>query len=241
MISRCLFILILITASGCTGKTTYYQEAPQTLPEKPVIEKAPTKWTVIPEIEIDGPLVIVDPGHGGKDNGTASIKGPKYYEKDLALSTSMHVAEYLRMLGFKTLMTRSIDEFIELKDRAQLANTKKPIAFVSIHFNSAPSKEAAGVEVYYYNSEKDKPRAKNSKLLAAKVLEGILAYTKAKSRGVKHGNFLVIRETDVPAIIVEGGFMTNEEEMQKIRDAAYLKKMAYGIAQGVKKFAATKH
>jgi len=226
------FLCLLLLLGGCGRRHLQYYEEPPIIHAKKSFEEP----FIETPVKAGGPLVIVDPGHGGKDMGTQSIKGPKYYEKNLTLSTSRYVCQYLQMLGFKTMMTRDRDEFIELKDRADFANKKKPVAFVSVHFNSAPSKEASGIEVYYYKSDTDKSRTNKSKLLASKILDGTLSYTKAKSRGVKHGNFLVIRETDVPSVIVEGGFMTHDEEMQNIRDSAYLKKLAMGIAQGVKKF-----
>jgi N-acetylmuramoyl-L-alanine amidase len=234
---RLLYLLLFAYVpflSGCSKKNAYpyYMEAPAILPKK-----GETVYPPMLNGASNGPLIVVDPGHGGKDLGTQSIKGPTYYEKNIALSTSVAVCQYLKMLGFTPVLTRERDEFIELKDRALFANRKKPIAFVSVHFNSAPSTQAEGIEVYYYNLGKDKTRVEKSKLLAGKILEGALAYTKAKSRGVKHGNFLVIRETDVPAVIVEGGFMTHDDEMQRIRDGSYLKKLAWGIAQGVKKYA----
>lgn len=235
-IQRVAFAAVLLLLFCCSGKSrSYYEESPIILPQKPYVKKGKV-FSLIPESSQDCPLVVIDPGHGGKDMGTQSIQGPKYYEKNLVLSTSMAVCQYLRMLGYHPVLTRDSDVFIELKDRALFANAKKPIAFVSIHFNSAPSTQAEGIEVYYYNSEKDAKRTHDSKLLAGKMLESILCYTKAKSRGVKHGNFLVIRETEMPAVIVEGGFMTHEEEMHRIRDPAYLKKLAWGIAQGIKKY-----
>jgi N-acetylmuramoyl-L-alanine amidase len=189
---------------------------------------------------ISGPLVIIDAGHGGKDMGTQSTKGAKAYEKHLTLTTAEYLSRYLGLLGYRTAMTRTSDIFIDLKDRSAFANEKKPAAFVSIHYNSAPNKDAHGIEVYYFQSDDDKERTKKSKLLAKKVLDRALEYTKAKSRGAKHGNYAVIRETDMPAIIVEGGFMTNEEEMNKIRDLNYLRRLAWGIAEGVQQYLLTK-
>lgn len=248
---RFLFVVLTLFLASACGKTPqyrYYEEEPAPLPKKQIASVPPKKEIALAmpapvvtppkKIEATGPLIVIDPGHGGKDIGTQSLKTPKYYEKNLTLSTSIALNEYLKLLGFKTVMTRDKDEFIELKDRASFANEKSPLLFVSVHFNSAPSKAAEGIEVYYYKSETEKLRTDKSKILASKVLDGVLSYTKAKSRGVKHGNYLVIRETNMPAIIVEGGFMTNDDEMQKIRDGSYLKKLAWGIAQGIKKFAA---
>lgn len=178
-------------------------------------------------------LIIIDPGHGGEDFGTHSKTRPSYQEKNLNLSTAKLLNDYLRRKGYMTLLTRTKDVFIPLNERAIFANRRKPDLFVSVHYNSAPNPKAEGVEVYYYVKGSDKARAEKSKRLAKSVLDQIIYNTKAKSRGVKDGNFAVIRETTMPAILIEGGFLTSNAEMQKIKDPAYLKKLAWGIAQGI--------
>ena len=130
-------------------------------------------------------------------------------------------------------MTRKDDTFITLDERANFANQIKPRLFVSVHYNSAPSADAEGIEVFYYRSEEDKGRTDQSKKLAHAILNRVIANTQAKSRGVKHGNLAVIRETNMPAVLIEGGFMTNDKEMDKIKDPAYIKQIAWGIAKGV--------
>lgn len=186
-----------------------------------------------PAKELNKSIIIIDAGHGGEDFGAHSNSRPHYQEKHLNLATARLLKTYLAQQGYKTIMTRSDDCFIGLDERAQFANEKKPTLFVSVHYNSAPSKEAHGIEVYFYRSEQDKKRTKESRLLAECVLDSVLDHTKAKSRGVKHGDFAVIRETKMPAILIEGGFLTNDQEMQRIKDPAYLKKLAWGIAQGI--------
>jgi N-acetylmuramoyl-L-alanine amidase len=181
-------------------------------------------------------LIVVDPGHGGEDRGTQSISKPRYQEKSLNLITARFIKCYLEQLGYTIKMTREKDVFVSLEKRAQLANELKPELFVSIHYNAALSSEAQGVEVFYYLSKENKKRAVKSKRLAQIVLKSILSNTQAKSRGVKHGNFAVIRETEMPAILVEGGFVTNESELNKLKDPSYLKKIAWGIAQGVDEY-----
>ena len=178
-------------------------------------------------------VIVIDPGHGGEDFGTHSNSKPRYQEKSLNLATSMQLKAYLEQLGYQTIMTRKDDVFIELSERAQFANGKKPTLFVSVHYNSAPSKDADGVEVYYFQNDEDKKRVSESKKLAQSVLKGVIAQTQAKSRGIKHGNFAVIRETKMPAILIEGGFLTNDEEMEKIKNPAYIKQLAWGIAKGI--------
>jgi N-acetylmuramoyl-L-alanine amidase len=181
-------------------------------------------------------LIVIDAGHGGDDRGTSSTTTPKYQEKSLNLSTAMFLKEYLQKMGYQVKMTRSDDTFIPLATRSLIANNYNSKLFLSVHYNAAFSEQADGIEVYYYQSEEDKARSISSKKLADSVLAQIIDKTGAKSRGVKHGNLAVIRETTMPAILVEGGFMTNSQEMDKIKDPAYIKQIAFGIALGVDQY-----
>lgn len=189
-----------------------------------------------PPLIIPKAYIFLDPGHGGSDVGTQSISKPRYQEKSLNLVTAKFVRDYLQQLGYRVELTRLEDKFISLEKRAQMANDKMPDLFVSIHYNSAPSGEAQGVEVFFYQSKENKHRASQSKHLAQSVLRHVLSQTQANSRGVKHGNFAVIRETNMPAILIEGGFVTNESELQNLKDPNYLKKLAWGIAKGVDEY-----
>jgi N-acetylmuramoyl-L-alanine amidase len=108
--------------------------------------------------------IVLDAGHGGDDFGTHSLGTPKYQEKHLNMSTTQMVKNFLEQFGHKVIMTRDNDTFISLEKRAAFANEKKPQLFVSIHYNSAPSKEAEGIEVYYYNHESNKSRTSQSKV-----------------------------------------------------------------------------
>lgn len=180
--------------------------------------------------------IMIDAGHGGHDVGTQSISKPRYQEKSLNLVTAKFLKGYLQQLGYNVCMTREEDVFVSLEKRAQLANEKKPTLFVSIHYNSAPSAEAQGVEVFFYQSKENKERVIKSKRLAQAILKRVLEETHAKSRGIKHGNYAVIRETTMPAVLIEGGFVTNEAELQKLKDPNYLKSLAWGIAQGIEDY-----
>lgn len=181
-------------------------------------------------------LIVIDPGHGGDDFGTRSDSKPKYHEKSLNLTTALLLNDYLKKMGYQTLMTRTKDEFISLQKRAEIANDRQADLFVSIHYNSAPAKQADGIEVFYYKSSENKARTSSSKQLAIQVLNQLIKVTEAKSRGVKHENFAVIRETKMPAILIEGGFLTNEDEMEKIKSPSYVKTIAWGIATGIQSY-----
>lgn len=175
------------------------------------------------------PLVVLDAGHGGKDNGASF---DKFLEKSVNITTALLTKRHLESLGYRVIMTRSKDNFIPLVQRVKIASQVKADIFVSIHFNSSKNKQAKGIEVYYYSS-KPLPRNRASQQLANCVLTRLIDQTEANSRGVKTGNFHVIRETAMPAVLVEGGFITNFQERQKIGQRAYLDQIALGVAQGI--------
>lgn len=185
------------------------------------------------------PLVVIDAGHGGKDTGTHSISEPKIEEKTLALATARYLQGYLHRLGFRTNMTRTDDSFLSLQERIQRSNAQKPLAFVSIHYNAAKNELAEGVEIYYFHASDNCIRSTDSKQLADAILRRIVQTTFAKTRGVKHGSLAVVRDTNTPAVLVEGGFMTNENEMKLLRDSKYQRRIAWGIALALRDFAST--
>jgi N-acetylmuramoyl-L-alanine amidase len=178
------------------------------------------------------PVIMLDAGHGGRDEGT---KIHTFKEKRITLSTTLYTKKYLEEMGYRVILTRSRDVEMSLHRRVSLANSARSALFISIHFNASRNTSAQGVEVFYYDS-KDGLRSKQSRKLAHCILRDILDHTAASSRGVKMGNFHVIRETTMPAVLVEGGFVTNYEECCNLRKRDYLDKIAKGIAQGVDKF-----
>lgn len=181
---------------------------------------------------MDRPTIVLDGGHGGTDKGTVG-KTPYCEEKRLCLLTARLVRQYLEQLGYHVVMTRTTDHFIPLPKRVEIASQAKANLFVSVHYNSCRSPEVQGVEVFFYDSKEDKVRTAASKKLADSVLGKVLRRTGAHSRGVKKGNFYVIRETDMPAIIVEGGFISNAQERALLKSRDYQERIARGIADGV--------
>lgn len=229
------FFLILVIFSGCQrshDRALIFETEDSYNWRKPEItadaRKKPLRATK--------DLIVIDAGHGGEDMGTRSLIPPKYQEKSLNLATALFVKDFLQRMGYLVKMTRNDDSFIPLATRSLIANNFNPKLFLSVHYNAAPSEQADGIEVYYYQSDDDKSRSVSSKKLADSVLSHVIEKTGAKSRGVKHGNLAVIRETTMPAILIEGGFMTNRNEMEKIKDPAYIKQLAYGIALGVDQY-----
>lgn len=183
-----------------------------------------------------GMTIIIDPGHGGDDQGAKSLGKPTYSEKNFNLVAARFLKQDLEQLGFRTVMTREKDVFVTLDRRARSGQHPANEIFVSVHFNAAQSPDAEGLEVFYYDAKDNPQRTTQSKALAQAVYKQVLAVTEAKPRGVKHGNYHVIRESAVPAILIEGGFLTHPGELEKIKDPAYLKKLSWGVAQGISSY-----
>lgn len=212
--------------------------SPLNLTKNSIVAPEQQSTSIKPPLLVQNFSILLDPGHGGHDVGTQSISKPRYQEKSLNLVTAQFVKNYLQQLGYQVGMTREQDKFVSLDKRTQIANERKPTLFVSIHYNSAPSAEAQGVEVFFYQSKdkEKKERMQKSKRLAQAVLKNVIANTHAKSRGVKQANYVVIRDTMMPAILVEGGFVTNEAELEKLKDPTYLKRLAWGIVRGIEDY-----
>jgi N-acetylmuramoyl-L-alanine amidase len=192
-------------------------------------------------------LVVLDPGHGGQDSG-AMCGG--ILEKDLTLDVAQRVDRLLQAQGTATLMTRNGDNYVSLPDRAALGNRAQHCIFVSIHFNEGNKNTSAGVETYY--AEHQMPaipqlaswlpflqRASletpdiESQSLAGSIQEGLVARTQAVNRGTKAEQFFVIANVRHPAVLVEGGFLTNKEDIAKLASEDYREQMAAGIAEGI--------
>lgn len=181
------------------------------------------------------PTVVVDAGHGGTDRGTRS-KSPFCEEKRLCLQTAKLVKKYLDQLGYHVVMTRNTDAFIPLSRRVEIASQARSSVFVSIHYNAAKNKTANGMEIFFYDAKEDRSRSVSSKRLAEAILPGLIRRTNANSRGVKKGNYYVLRENSIPAIIIEGGFISNPEECSLLRTISYQDRIARGIADGIDQY-----
>jgi N-acetylmuramoyl-L-alanine amidase len=149
------------------------------------------------------------------------------------LQTARLVKKYLDQLGYHVIMTRSNDAFVPLSRRVEIAKQSDAEIFVSIHFNSSRIPTASGIEIFFYDSSEEKRRTSASKKLADSILTRVLRRTTAHSRGVKKGNLYVIRETSMPAVLLEGGFISNPGERENLKSIDYQDKIARGVADGV--------
>ncbi len=189
--------------------------------------------------------VYIDPGHGGQDSG-ASYGG--VHEKNLALSVSNKLRENLLKYGINVLMTRTGDYDVDFKtERSRMTNASNADLFISVHFNAtgAGVSNSTGIETYWYQYDPEyqpkinkemhnnPTRLAESEILANKVQESLIKETGAVNRGVRRETFAVLRETAIPAILVELGFMDNPSELQVIKQDSYHTRLAKALAQGV--------
>ena len=167
--------------------------------------------------------VVVDAGHGGKDNGAYRKFGGA--EKIATLDVATRLARKLRESDLKIVMTRSTDVFIPLEERVAIENAQKNSIFVSIHFNDSRRRGIHGFETYYH--------AANSSDLANRIQSKLMTIPHSANRGVHTANFRVLRLANYPAVLVECGFLSNRLEGGEARDAEYRETLADRIAEAV--------
>ena len=167
--------------------------------------------------------VVVDAGHGGKDNGAYRKFGGA--EKLATLDVAKRLSRKLRESDFNVVMTRSSDVFIPLEQRVAIENAQKNSVFVSIHFNDSRRRGIRGFETYYHSA--------NSVDLARRVQAKLMTIPKSANRGVHHANFRVLRLAQYPAVLVECGFLSNRLEGGEARDSEYRDKLADRIAEAL--------
>lgn len=174
----------------------------------------------------DAKLIILDPGHGGEDVG--AIGYSKKYEKDLVFDIANQLKMALEKEGYTVILTRADDSYVSLEDRVQIANGTNAFAFVSIHANSFANSSAEGLEVFtFYGSNHE---------LAQNVLDSILKQTGQVNRKVKEAGLYVIKNTLMPAILIETGFISNPREEAFLWDQENQKDIVRGIVEGITKY-----
>ncbi|KST64883.1 N-acetylmuramoyl-L-alanine amidase [Mastigocoleus testarum] len=169
-------------------------------------------------------VVMIDPGHGGKDPGAIGIGGLR--EKDIILPISIKVSQILRQNGIRAILTRNSDYFVSLRGRVDVAQRANANIFVSIHANSLGlgRPDVSGLEVYYFDS---------GLRLAQTVRRSILRSVNVRDRRIRRAGFYVLRKTSMPAILIETGYVTGREDAAKLRSAQYREQMAQAIANGI--------
>jgi N-acetylmuramoyl-L-alanine amidase len=198
--------------------------------------------------------VVLDPGHGAHDKGACSSYG---CEKDYTLDVARQLKPLLEAKGLKVVMTRDSDVFIPLDVRARIANTTPNSVFVSIHFNATDFNPAAtGFEIYsltprgapstqddalalrFFNMQVGSPVDAPSLALSTSIYHSVLGHIPEFDRGIKRARFAVLRLTKVPAVLVEGGFLTEHSEGRLIANSAWRAKLAQSISVGLENYKA---
>ena len=192
--------------------------------------------------------VVLDAGHGGKDPGTTSRTG--YLEKDLILDVALRAKAHLAASGVRVVLTRDADRFWELEDRPYLAARGGGDLFVSLHLNATASRTVQGIETFVTAAENCPPTAESkvggrypavpnnqfnhsNTVLGNQLQRAVIGITRAEDRGLKHARFVVLRNSAMPAALIECGFLSNAMEAQKLATPSYRETLALGIAQGI--------
>ncbi|MCQ2397159.1 MAG: N-acetylmuramoyl-L-alanine amidase [Lentisphaeria bacterium] len=206
------------------------------------------RTTLLPRRKIKN--IVIDAGHGGKDQGASS---GKILEKNLNLLMARKIAAILRIRGYQVSMTRTGDKTITLQERCDFATKKKPDLFLSIHCNSAEDASISGIEVFLANPPDvpsfgttnigkkgaATPFQQTSALWAFYTQKALLNATKATDRGIKRKQFKVIIDTPSPALLVELGFISNKDELQNLQKKDYQDKLADAICDSIDKLSKT--
>ncbi|MEO8206507.1 MAG: N-acetylmuramoyl-L-alanine amidase [Chthoniobacterales bacterium] len=192
--------------------------------------------------------VIIDPGHGGQDKGA---DGRVANEKDFTLDVARRLRNQLKKDGFRVIMTRNQDVTLPLEMRAKIANAQLNAIFVSIHFNAAPNGEAKGFEIFCVTprgspsteyeeltvrdmiAENGNQSEMQSFALANTVYHSMEGNMEMLDRGVKRARFAVLRLTNIPAVLIEGGFLSNPTDLRKVASRDWREKYALSIASGI--------
>jgi len=195
-------------------------------------------------------VVVLDPGHGGQDSG-AMCGG--VMEKDLTLDIARRVDRLLDSEGIATLMTRVGDSYVPLADRAAFGNRVNDSIFISIHFNEDNKPVASGVETYYaahqiasgsilaswlpfFSRPPSNSPKPESQSLAGFIQEALVARTHSVDRGTQAKQFFVIANITSPAVLIEGGFITNKDELSKLVSEDYRDQLAAAVADGILRY-----
>jgi N-acetylmuramoyl-L-alanine amidase len=196
--------------------------------------------------------IVLDPGHGGYDKGACSSYG---CEKEFNLDVARQLRPLLTAKGFKVIMTRESDVFVPLELRARIANAQKDSVFVSIHFNATDRNPAAtGFEIYsltpvgspssqdddlalsFISRQNGSPFDAQSSELSVSIYHSIIGQIGEFDRGIKRARFAVLRLTKTPAVLIEGGFLTERGESRLIANKDWRAKLAQAISAGIENY-----
>jgi N-acetylmuramoyl-L-alanine amidase len=178
------------------------------------------------KLSLRGKIVVLDPGHGGDDPGAFAVGGTA--EKKLTLEIARTTAKLLRQAGATVYLTRDEDRRSGLEDITEFANKSGADIFISIHYNSMYTPEISGTETYYFNPI--------SRGFAEKMHEAIVRGIKRKDHGLHRTPFFVVKNTNMPAVLIEPVYLSNPEESNLARSSDFQEELAGDIVKGVKEY-----
>ena len=221
--------VVLDLAKGCTYKKNVVVEEDTNAQTITVSVLPPDTGTepALPPVPLDPTAftVVLDAGHGGSASGAFY---EEIAEKTITLPITLKTEALLKAHGYNVVMTRTTDVYMDLYDRSDVANNINADIFVSIHANVTTTNPAfEGTFTYYY------PDSGKGKALAQSLQSAIVASAGSVDRGLLTNDYVVLRETNMPAALIETGFMTCHAELMRLIDDAYQDKLAQGIANGI--------
>lgn len=224
-IASIMALLLLITVCGVVGEML----------KKHILIDEETS-AVVSRVER---LVVLDPGHGGIDAGKIGVNGAE--EKEINLNISLKIKKFLEENDISVIMTRESDERLadtqkgDLKERVRIMNEERPELVVSIHQNSYQGADVRGPQVFYY-TDSDEGRT------AAETIQSELnGIEPAYAREVKaNTSYYILKNSEVPVIIAECGFLSNAEEAENLINEEYQETVANAVARGIQKYIESK-
>ena len=226
IIKICIFSIIFsLTAMVLCGIFNYF-------------DRKKTDVCSVPEY----PVVIIDAGHGGEDGGAVASDGTK--EKDLNLSVALSLGNMLEMSGINVVYTRTDDRMLykvnegskkmqDLRERLNIANLYENSIFVSIHMNKFSQEKYSGLQVFY--SQNDPKSQEIAKMIQIKTKENIQPYNDREIKPSGH-NIYLLDKIEIPAVMVECGFLSNQEECEKLKNESYRMELAAVIYSSLIEF-----
>ncbi|MGA0241789.1 MAG: N-acetylmuramoyl-L-alanine amidase [Candidatus Marinamargulisbacteria bacterium] len=191
--------------------------------------RAPSK-KIANQSALYGKLIIIDPGHGGRDPGAVNHKND--YEKYYTLDIAKRIKRELRLKGAKAVLLRTNDTNPSLYQRVRKINKLKGDFMVSVHVNSFINQHANGTETYYYKAKEKK---------AAKAIQRqMVRHLGLKNNGIKHARMYVLKNTHVPGVLIEPCFMTHPKEYQQLKKPSFRTKIAKATVLGIEDYFKTK-
>ncbi len=190
---------------------------------KPYKYKADTKSK---DQSLRGKIIVIDPGHGGRDPGAFSVSGIP--EKTLNLQTARKAAYLLRLAGATVYLTRNADRKCGIKDIVDFANRVKADIFISIHYNYCGIQSISGTETYYYT--------RRSRYLALTLHRSLISGIKRKDRGLRREMLYICHHTNMPSVLIEPVYISNPKEDALAKKPSFQKEVAEDIVRGVKAY-----